>query len=373
MGEIYILKLMSIHVCQVLHGIVGGGSEQVVPLVSIVVPVYNAARTLEKCIDSLTSQTFDDVEILLINNGSTDNSLDVCKKIAEKNSRIKVIDVAEKGVSVARNKGIEVASGEFITFIDADDWIDPNVCELFADLNAKNHYDLFCYSAQYQKKGKITSSYLFGKDVELLSQNQKEELQIKVFAPNAPYFKYKTNTRFAGSACGKFYKREILLKNNLRFAAETIISEDVLFNTLSLDHFDRIGYTKRCFYHYEQSGDSAQNRYRPNSDKYFVFVIEKIQEWLKNVKKDQRFVDAANSLFVHYLFGILKEDLFHIDNETPYAEKLESLQKILSDDIWNNIIETVKMNYFSAPEKMLIWLLEKNYCRIVSILMRIIC
>ncbi len=363
----------NICVCQVLHGIVGGGSEQVVPLVSVVVPVYNAARTLEKCVDSLTSQIFDDVEILLINNGSTDNSLDVCKEIAEKDSRIKVIDISEKGVSAARNRGIEFATGEFVTFVDADDWIDPDVCKLFADLNAKHNYDLFCYSAQYHKKGKITTTHLFGKDIELLSQNQKEELQIKVFAPQAPIFDYKTNTRFAGSAWGKFYKREILLNNNLRFATETIISEDVLFNTLSLDYFHRIGYTKQCFYHYEQSEDSAQNRYRPNSGKYFIFVVKKIQEWLQNTGKDQRFVDAANCLFVHYLFGILKEDLCHKDNETPYAEKLEYLQKILSEDIWNNIIETAKMNYFSTPEKILIWLLKRKWCSIVSLLMRIYC
>lgn len=363
----------NICVCQVLHGIVGGGSEQVVPLVSVVVPVYNAARTLEKCVDSLTSQIFDDVEILLINNGSTDNSLDVCKEIAEKDSRIKVIDISEKGVSAARNRGIEFATGEFVTFVDADDWIDPDVCKLFADLNAKHNYDLFCYSAQYHRKSKITSSYLFDKDIELLSQNQKEELQIKVFAPQAPIFSYKMNTRFAGSACGKFYKRKILLENNLRFATETIISEDVLFNTLSLDYFYRIGYTKRCFYHYEQSVGSAQNRYRPNSDKYFMFVIEKIQEWLQNTGKDQRFVDAANCLFVHYLFGILKEDLFHKDNRAAHTEKLQRLRKFLSDDIWNNVIETAKLGYFNIPEKLLIWLIYCKYYSVISLLMRIYC
>lgn len=363
----------NIRVCQVLHGIVGGGSEQVIPLVSVVVPVYNAARTLKKCVNSLTSQIFDDVEILLINNGSTDNSLDVCKEIAGKDSRIKVIDTSEKGVSAARNRGIELATGEYIAFVDADDWIDPDVCKLFADLNAKHNYDLFCYSAQYHKKGKTTTTHLFGKDIELLSQNQKEELQRKVFAPQAPIFSYKMNTRFAGSACGKFYKREILQKNNLRFATETVISEDVLFNTLSLDYFHRIGYTKQCFYHYEQSDGSAQNRYRPNSDKYFVFIIEKIQEWLRKTKKSQHFVDAANCLFVHYLFGVLKEDLFHKNNKVVYTEKLKKLRKILSDDIWNNIIETVKMNYFSTPEKMLIWLLKHKWCSIVSLLMRIYC
>lgn len=344
-----------------------------VPLISFVVPVYNAERTLHDCVRSLIKQTFGNIEIILVNNCSTDESLGKCNELAKEDERVKVVDIAEKGVSAARNRGIELATGEYVAFVDADDWIDPNVCKLFADLNAKHNYDLFCYSAQYHKKGKTTTTYLFGKDIELLSQNQKEELQIKVFAPQAPYFKYKTNTRFAGSAWGKFYKREILQKKNLRFATETIISEDVLFNTLSLDYFYRIGYTKRCFYHYEQSVGSAQNRYRPNSDKYFMFVIERIQEWLLNTGKDQRFVDAANCLFVHYLFGALKEDLFHKDNKRSYTEKSNKLKKILSDDIWNNIVEMVKVNYFSTPEKMLIWLLNHKCCSIVSLLMRIYC
>lgn len=344
-----------------------------VPLISFVVPVYNAEWTLHDCVRSLIKQTFGNIEIILVNNCSTDESLGKCNELAKEDERVKVVDIAEKGVSAARNRGIELATGEYVAFVDADDWIDPNVCKLFADLNAKHNYDLFCYSAQYHKKGKTTTTYLFGKDIELLSQNQKEELQIKVFAPQAPYFKYKTNTRFAGSAWGKFYKREILQKKNLRFATETIISEDVLFNTLSLDYFHRIGYTKQCFYHYEQSEDSAQNRYRPNSDKYFMFVIERIQEWLLNTGKDLRFVDAANCLFVHYLFGVLKEDLFHKDNKRSYTEKSNKLKKILSDDIWNNIVEMVKVNYFSTPEKMLIWLLNHKWCSIVSLLMRIYC
>ncbi len=197
-------------------------------------------------------------------------------------------------------------------------------------------------------------------------QNQKEELQIKVFAPQAPIFSYKMNTRFAGSAWGKFYKREILLKNNLRFSTETIISEDVLFNTLSLDYFHRIGYTKQCFYHYEQSEDSAQNRYRPNSDKYFIFIIEKIQEWLRNTAKDQRFVDAANCLFVHYLFGILKEDLFHRDNKDSTTLKARTLNNILSKTAFNNILNIASLEYFSFLESILFLLLRHKKTWIIS-------
>ncbi len=330
------------------------------PLVSVVIPVYNAFATLNKCVDSLRAQSYNDIEIVLVNNCSTDGSLDLCLELASKDDRIIVDDLLEKGVSSARNRGIELAHGDFITFVDADDWVDLNVCELFADLNAKHDYDLFCFSAQYHRNSKTTFSYLFDKDIELLSQNQKEELQVKVFAPQAPIFDYKMNTRFAGSVCGKFYKRGILLNNNLRFATETIISEDVLFNTLSLDFFHRIGYTKQRFYHYEQRSDSAQNRYRPNSDKYFVFVIEKIQEWLKNTKKNQCFVDAANCLFVHYLFGVLKEDLFHKDNHSLNHHKKEMFCQLVSNVFFLNVLRNSNSRYFSAPERFLLLLLKKR-------------
>ena len=359
--------------CQELHGFVGGGSGQEVPLLSIVVPVCNSASTLEKCVQSLVAQTYKNFEIILINNGSTDSSLDLCKTLASKDERIVFVDLPQKGVSLARNKGIEIASGKYLTFVDADDWIDASVCKIFADLNAKFCYDLFCYSAQYHKAKKTISTYLFDQELELLSLNQKEELQLKVFAPQAPIFKYKTNTRFAGSACGKIYKREILLKNNLRFAAETIISEDVLFNTLSLDHFHRIGYTKQSFYHYEQRADSAQNCYRPNSDKYFLFVIEKIQEWLQNAKKNQRFIDAANSLFVHYLFGILKEDLFHKNNRMTFIKKVSLLNKILNENWCAKILQRSNKAYFSSLEKFLVNLLLSKKCWTTSIFLTCCC
>ena len=338
-------------------------------LVSIVVPIYNAALTIVKCVKSLTSQTFCDIEILLVNNGSTDNSLEICKKIAESDSRIKVIDHYEKGVSAARNRGIEESSGDYVMFVDADDWIDANVCEVFANLNSANNYDLFCFSAQYHKKGKTTDSFLYERNIEIFSPVQKEDFQIKILSPQAPILEYKVNTRFAGSACGKFYRREILQKKNLFFATETIISEDCLFNTLASDYFQRIGYTKDCFYHYEQHCDSAQNRYRPNSDKYFGYVTSQIQKWLVENKKNTNFIDAANCLFVHYLFGTLKEDLLHKENGLSLNQRIVSLNVFLSKESNLALLKIINPDYFSLSEKILILLLKKKLCSLIIFLL----
>ncbi len=341
------------------------------PLVSVVIPVYNAFATLNKCVDSLRAQSYNDIEIVLVNNCSTDGSLDLCLELASKDDRIIVDDLLEKGVSSARNRGIELAHGDFITFVDADDWVDLNVFEIFANLNTKYDYDLFCYSAQYHKEYKTIASYLFSDCVELFSQEQKEELQIKVLTPQSPIYSYKVNTRFAGSVWGKIYRREVLLKNNLRFATETIISEDVLFNTLALDFFHRIGYSRDCFYHYEQNACSAQNRYRPNSEKYFSFVIDKIQEWIAKTGKNQNFIDAANCLFVHYLFGILKEDFFHKDNEIPLKNRFWGLKEILNLEKYSNLLKVINKDYFSLPEKVLIFLMRNKYCRLLSLLLKL--
>lgn len=342
------------------------------PLISIIVPVYNAARTLAKCVDGLTSQTFRNIEILLINNGSSDDSWSMCLDLASKDSRIKAIDHSEKGVSSARNRGILEATGDYVMFVDADDWIDDDVCEIFANENRLHNYDLFCFSAQYHKTNRALKSFLFAENAPLFSRTQKEELQIKVFAPNAPCFNYITNTRFLGSVWGKFYKRVILIKNNLRFSVETIISEDILFNTLALDYFDRIGYTRDCFYHYIQQTNSAQSHYRPNSEKYFAFLIKEIQIWLQRTNKNMLFADSANCLFVHYLFGILKEDIFHKDNPNPVIEKKHQLEKVLSMKEFLSPLNNLKESYFALSERILIWLLREKRIGLVAFLLKFI-
>ena len=342
------------------------------PLISFVVPVYNAASTLERCVRSIETQKFVEIEIILVNNGSSDGSLDLCRKFASANSRVKSFNITKKGVSAARNKGICEATGKYIAFIDADDWIDNDVCDVFVKKNKEYDYDLFCYSARYHKKSKIVETFLFPENVDLCSEEQKKEILLKIFAPNAPCFRYKTNTRFIGSVWGKFYKLEILKNNSLFFAEETPISEDCLFNILAFEHFDKIGYTRDCFYNYVLQDDSAQNRFRPNSAKYFSYIIRNVQSWLENTHKEKLFVDAANSLFVHYLFGVLKEDLFHKDNSFLYLEQKRELKRVLSVSEFSLPLKNAPLEYFSFLEKILIWLLRKKLIKIISIAFKLV-
>lgn len=110
--------------------------------VSIIVPIYNVEKYLNRCLDSLVNQTFKDIEIIALNNGSTDSSLDILKDYASNDNRITIIDNENLGVSKARNIGIDKASGKYIVFVDSDDWIDTNMIEVLYSNITKNNCDL---------------------------------------------------------------------------------------------------------------------------------------------------------------------------------------------------------------------------------------
>lgn len=341
-------------------------------LISIIVPVYNAEKYLQNCVDSILNQTFGDVEIILVDDGSIDGSSLLCDSFAQQDCRVKVFHQSNQGVSSARNKGIDNAVGQYVTFVDADDIVDNNVCAIFAEALMANDYDLFCYSAFYHKRNESVKTLLFGHDVPLLSDKQKDELHCKMMTPNAPDFEYKCNTRFSGSSCGKFYKRALLNEHNLRFSSKTVISEDVLFNVVIMDYVEKVGYSTKAFYHYQQQNDSAQNRYRPNSMSYFQIVIDEIQRQREMKKRSKLYIDCSNTLFVHYLFGSLKEDYFHKKNPRKDLS-CSKLRNILEEDNVARILSDISRIYFSKSELLLVYLLKRKKVRLAQGLMFFYC
>ena len=123
-------------------------------LVSIIIPIYNSEKYLKKCIDSILEQKYNNLEIILINDGSTDNSGKICDSLAIEDKRIKVIHKLNEGVSIARNKGLEMAKGEYIFFIDSDDYIDENIIKDM--ISYSRDYDIVKVSYKFIENGKIT-------------------------------------------------------------------------------------------------------------------------------------------------------------------------------------------------------------------------
>ena len=189
------------------------------PEVSVIVPIYNVEKYLSKCIDSIINQTFKDIEIICVNDGSTDNSLKILEKYALKESRIKIINQKHLGPSSARNAGLNAANGEYIVFVDSDDWVENNLVEL-------------AYNKISAEKA----------DVVIYSYNNVEEGEAKPFEYVCSVLKYyeKKNINFTDlisiNHCiwDRMFRKKFLTDNNIKFPDKITCNEDGFFNLLCL-------------------------------------------------------------------------------------------------------------------------------------------
>lgn len=189
------------------------------PKVSVIVPVYNTEQYLPRCIDSILAQTFTDFELILVNDGSTDSSGMICNEYAKKDSRIKVFHQGNRGVSSARNKGIDIAKGEWISFVDSDD-------EYYNDNSL-----LYLYSQITNNIELVIGGYVCCDKDGIISYNISDRVEKEVSAINGIKLYYNPEYyKYLGYTCIKLYNRQFLLKNKLRFNEQLAYNEDGLLH-----------------------------------------------------------------------------------------------------------------------------------------------
>lgn len=215
-------------------------------LVSVIIPVYNAEKSLSKCIDSIINQTYRTIEILLINDGSTDNSSNICDCYGYKDARIKVIHLKNKGVANARNTGIDVAKGKYIQFVDSDDWLEEDAIEEALKAIELNKADMVIFgfirhlTPQNYSEYKLSDSFL--------NTLKKEEIFKKLGS--------LINNEMFNSVWNKLYKRAIIVDKDIRFNVDYQNGEDFMFNMDYIKHINSISICKKCLYHYNNTQQS---------------------------------------------------------------------------------------------------------------------
>lgn len=211
------------------------------PLVSVIVPVYNAEKYIAKCIESITNQTHHNLELILVEDGSPDKSGAICDEYAAKDGRIRVLHTANHGVSHARNTGIDNATGEFLIFVDSDDWVSP---EYIQKLLPNQGEDLVHGGYTRVVNGRISDKVFCEAHItERLQWRDRFEENWSKGALMAPW--------------GNSYRREIIDKYCIRFDTDIDIAEDVLFNIEYLIHCDRIRYSENCDYFYVTGNEGS--------------------------------------------------------------------------------------------------------------------
>lgn len=303
------------------------------PNISVIVPVYNVEKYLKRCVDSILNQTLKDIEIILVNDGSTDNSLGICINYQKHDTKIKVINKVNEGVSSARNAGIDVALGEYITFVDSDDWIDNRMYEVMYNTIIENNVDAvnIGYSAVYGKKivkrkPRIKSGKKFNDD---LLVNMIDDGTMTGF--------------LIGSVCMVMFKRNIIIERDIRFGINIKHNEDGLFNLLYLLN-SKTFYTleDETLYYYEQNNNSSISKYTHINNNSF----DEINGILFNLSVIYPQYNFQKQLLLRNmsiaLWSILSE--CDIKNTIKPSKIINNIKQICNDPKLDEAIETLDFN-----------------------------
>lgn len=297
--------------------------------VSVIIPVYNSEKLLNQCMDSVCNQTLKDIQIICIDDGSTDNSLEILNEYEKKDSRIIVLSQENSGAGIARNKGINMVKGDYIAFVDSDDWIEENALEKLYDNIRNNDSDMVLFnSIEHKPNNEFRKRIYLKKDSSIDYNNYT--------------FDYHLNKNFVMNGMfviwSKFYKTSFIKDNNIRFYSHEIFN-DVQFHIQSMLFAKKISYLPEILYHYRRMGQHSLQNSRAVSQKGFILfdIFDEIEQWLK----DNGFFEEFEINFYRFVLtesqgrlnktdDIYKEDLFKIikDKFMSMGIATESLKKM---------------------------------------------
>lgn len=301
------------------------------PLVSIIVPVYNVEKYIKRCVESIINQSYSNLEIILINDGSKDNSGKICDEFKLKDKRINVIHKKNCGVSSARNEGLKHVRGDYITFVDSDDWIEKETIKTFINkLINKYNYDLIMYGFM-RDSGKAYKQIELNDKVNIETYTNYNDLILEI--------ETLIVTEKLNSLCNKIYKREIIDKIGVKFDENISIGEDLLFNLEYILNIRSMYITNKVYYHYMiREEPSLTKGYK--KDKFNQLIA--VNDAMKNkINKTMIKEELLNSLKYIRLKNITScfIDLHKSDCNLTKNEKLEKINKILKNEKRNMKID----------------------------------
>lgn len=354
--------------------------------ITAIVPAYNVSKYLERCLESLCAQTLpmEDYEIVLIDDGSTDNSGDICDKYAYEYDNITVIHQKNAGPAAARNAGIEAADSEYVCFVDPDDYVSNKYLEVPCHQAVATEADIVMFDAykeKYDESGNVIEKhmishceYRFETSVKSEIRAMQRQIMYPYMAAKVYYFKLCGKTPLA-APWDKIYSLEFLNKNNLRFHEELKVLDDMCFNFDSFGAAAKVSYVPSFLYHYQVVESSITNSYKEdriiNDMKVFDYLHGQIGQIYNDLSPAEH-KDYEQALYARIIksFAIsLRLYFFNPKNpkmrEEIEREIIETLNKEPYSEAYSKIelrrLETKLKIFTIACRKKNIWMLKRLY------------
>ncbi len=339
------------------------------PLISIIVPVYNVSSYIKKCLESLIYQSLKNIEIILVDDGSTDGSGSICDYYAARYGNIKAIHGENGGLGMARNRGLEIARGEYVGFVDSDDFVAENMFEILYQ-NAEQHNADISY-CEWQR--------FVNEDIQI---EKKAKMQLQIWSGKAEIKNYllnriglppesKEDNFYGAVVCGGIFRRQIIEKYGIRFVSERVfIAEDIIFDIDIINHCKTIVHCDLILYFYRYNPNSLTTMYRRDRFEKNVILYHEMYKRLEmNFSKIECFNSMSRYLLTFARIGIIQESLFMKENGRAYA--IESIKKICKSIELQEVLKRYPFQKMPAKYKYLCFLEKKRAAHLILLLSEI--
>lgn len=332
------------------------------PKVSVIVPIYNVEKYLDECMHSLLNQTLRDIEIIMVDDESPDNCPKMCDEYAKRDARVKVIHKKNAGLGFARNSGLDVASGEFVAFIDSDDFVDLNMFEHLYQVAKEYHADEVRCGIKFYVDGKFSDRH----DVDALTVfSGKEKVIDFMLDVVGPLPECKRDVKYMMSSCCCIHSRKVIEDNHVRFLSEReCLSEDLIWDVDLFSKMNCIVYVPECHYAYRMNPSSLTHQYSREKYKRNYKFFEILESKLSHILPLEKYeLHLLRSQMLYFRNAIAS---FAINN----CKVQNDIKYVLYDDFWNRIFDKYPLYRLPLKQRLyytlskvkspvLMWLLTK--------------
>ena len=335
-------------------------------LISIIVPVYNSSAYLGQCLDSILAQSYGNIEVICIDDGSSDDSLKILEEYQMTDSRIKVIKKRNEGVSKARNTGLKASHGEYVLFVDSDDWIDHNTCEI-AIKNIDN-VDMVMWTYMKEYDDRTEKKEIFYNDCDFSGREFHDKICRRLFGLLDEELLHPENADALCPVWGKLYRKKFI--SDLEFIDLDTIGtyEDGLFNIFASLRMNSARYIDEPYYHYRKSNDvSITTRYNSRLSQQWSNLYSIMSKCIKDNKLPDVYNEALNNRIAMSTLGL---GLNVLSSSSP--KKALEIKKIITEEKRKEALQTLRIKTMPIYWKVFYKLAKNGRYHCVYVLLVII-
>lgn len=337
-------------------------------MISIIIPVYNVAAYLPQCLDSLVNQTYRDLEIICVNDGSKDNSLEILQQYASLDSRIRIISRENRGIAASRNEALAQAQGDWVMFVDSDDWVDIQTCQSALDLAEQHQADvvMWAYAREFRSQSlpkKILDNVtVWEEDIAVFHRRMVGPVNEEMTSPDT--------LDAWGTVWGKLYRASYLKDNPILFVDTKLIgtAEDALFNIGYMGRIRKAVYVPEPWYHYRK-GESFTTSYKPELPNKWKRLYAEMKSEIDKQGLGKDFQEALNN---RISIGIIGLGLNEMSALNSWKQKRQRISELLNAEDYRGAVRGFSLRKLPIHWRLFFGMAKYKHTSGVMFLLKVI-